>query len=109
MSDGLAPPDGGTLINLIVPADQLAAKRAEAETLPKVPLTDVDVNWLQVTHTVGGGGVVGRRFRLAACPEGACACERCTPVSSEARGLAGQALSTVARGVGFRLQLRHCR
>lgn len=75
MSDGLAPPDGGTLINLIVPADQLAAKRAEAETLPKVPLTDVDVNWLQVTHTVGGGGCRGASISTG-CMSGGRMCMR---------------------------------
>merc|ERR550514_271821 len=42
------PPDGGVPVNLIVPEAQLPAKLAEAATLPKVPLTDVDVNWLQV-------------------------------------------------------------
>ena len=47
-ASGLASPDGGELINRIVPDDQLAAKRAEAATLPMVPLTDIDVNWLQV-------------------------------------------------------------
>lgn len=46
--NGLAAPDGGTHVNQIVPADQLPAKLAEAATLPAVPLTDVDVNWLQV-------------------------------------------------------------
>ena len=45
---GLHPPDGGVPIDLIVPADQLPAKLAEAATLPKVPLTDYDINWLQV-------------------------------------------------------------
>ena len=45
---GLAAPDGGELVNQIVLADQLAAKTAEAATLPQVPLTDIDVNWLQV-------------------------------------------------------------
>lgn len=45
---GLAAPDGGELINLIVPDDQLQQKKAEAATLPMVPLTDIDVNWLQV-------------------------------------------------------------
>ena len=47
-ASGLAEPDGGELVNQIVPADQLAAKQAEAATLPQVPLTDLDVNWLQV-------------------------------------------------------------
>jgi len=47
-SSGLTAPDGGELINLIVPDDQLAAKKAEAATLAMVPMTDIDVNWLQV-------------------------------------------------------------
>jgi len=47
-ASGLAAPDGGQLINQIVPDDQLPAKLAEAAKLPKVPLTDIDVNWLQV-------------------------------------------------------------
>jgi len=48
MSDGLLPPDGGVPINLIVPPEQLSIKKAEALKLPMVPLTDTDVNWLQV-------------------------------------------------------------
>ena len=35
-------------INLIVSPEQLPLKMAEAATLPKVPLTDYDINWLQV-------------------------------------------------------------
>jgi len=45
---GLAAPDGGELVNCIVPTDQIPTKLAEAATLPSVPLTDLDVNWLQV-------------------------------------------------------------
>ena len=48
MSHGLHAADGGVDINLIVPAEQLPLKLAEAATLPKVPLTDYDINWLQV-------------------------------------------------------------
>ena len=47
-ASGLTAPDGGELVNMIVPPDQLAAKQLEASTLPMVPLTDLDVNWLQV-------------------------------------------------------------
>ena len=47
-ASGLASPDGGELVNLIVPQDQLPTKLAEAASLPSVPLTDLDVNWLQV-------------------------------------------------------------
>lgn len=49
---GLPYPDGDELVDLHVPASQKAAKTAEAATLPKVLLTDIDVNWLQ---TVGEG------------------------------------------------------
>ena len=48
MSHGLHAADGGVDINLIVPPEQLPLKLAEAATLPKVPLTDYDINWLQV-------------------------------------------------------------
>lgn len=48
IAKGLTAPDGGEHINLIVPSDQLPTKLAEAATLPMVPLTDLDVNWLQV-------------------------------------------------------------
>ena len=47
-SDGLHAPDGGSNVNQIVPPFLLSSKLAEAESLPKVPLTDVDTNWLQV-------------------------------------------------------------
>ena len=49
---GLPYPDGDELIDLHVPVDQRSAKQAEAETLPKALLTDIDVNWLQ---TIGEG------------------------------------------------------
>ena len=45
---GLPNPDGDEEIDLHVPADQRAEKLAEAETLPKVLITDLDLNWLQV-------------------------------------------------------------
>ena len=48
VSHGLHAADGGVDVNLIVPAEQLPIKLAEAATLPKVPLTDYDINWLQV-------------------------------------------------------------
>jgi len=49
---GLPSPDGGEIVDLIVPQEQLRARQLEAETLPKVLLTDIDLNWLQ---TVGEG------------------------------------------------------
>ena len=48
MPDGLPAADGGEAVNLVVPASALDARRAEAASLPRVPLTDIDVNWLQV-------------------------------------------------------------
>ena len=44
---GLPYPDGDEIIDLLVPASKVSALRAEAETLPKALLTDIDVNWLQ--------------------------------------------------------------
>jgi 3'-phosphoadenosine 5'-phosphosulfate synthase len=52
LPNGLPYPDGDELIDLQVPSSQVAAKKAEAEKLPKALLTDIDVNWLQ---TIGEG------------------------------------------------------
>ena len=49
---GLPYPDGDEIVDLHVPASQKETKTAEAAKLPKVLLTDIDVNWLQ---TVGEG------------------------------------------------------
>jgi len=49
---GLPYPDGDELIDLHVSDADRPKKTAEAETLPKVLLTDIDVNWLQ---TIGEG------------------------------------------------------
>lgn len=45
---GLAIPDGGSVIDLHVAPSLRAARVAEADTLPNVLLTDIDLNWLQV-------------------------------------------------------------
>jgi len=45
---GLPNPDGDEMIDLHVPAELRSERMAEAETLPKVLITDVDLNWLQV-------------------------------------------------------------
>lgn len=37
-----------TALDLLVPAAERTTKQAEAATLPRVLLRDVDVNWLQV-------------------------------------------------------------
>lgn len=47
LPEGLPYPDGDEIIDLLIPASQLKAKTAEAQTLPKVLLTDIDINWLQ--------------------------------------------------------------
>eukprot|EP00934_Nitzschia_sp_Nitz4_P008238 Nitzschia sp. Nitz4//scaffold367_size14546//1542//5103//NITZ4_008924-RA/size14546-snap-gene-0.3-mRNA-1//1//CDS//3329549321//8228//frame0 len=49
---GLPNPDGDLMVDMHVPAEQRAAKTIEAESLPKVLLTDIDLNWLQ---TIGEG------------------------------------------------------
>ena len=45
---GLPNPDGDIIVDLHVPAHLKAERRAEAETLPKVLITDIELNWLQV-------------------------------------------------------------
>lgn len=47
LPEGLPYPDGDEIVDLLVHADKRAAKLAEAATLPKALLTDIDVNWLQ--------------------------------------------------------------
>jgi 3'-phosphoadenosine 5'-phosphosulfate synthase len=47
LPNGLPYPDGDEIVDLLVHGDKLSAKKAEAATLPKVLLTDIDVNWLQ--------------------------------------------------------------
>ncbi len=44
---GLPYPDGDEIIDLLVSDADRASKKAEATTLPKALLTDIDVNWLQ--------------------------------------------------------------
>lgn len=52
LHNGLPYPDGDRIVDLLVKPDQVKSKRAEAETLPKALLTDIDLNWL---HTVADG------------------------------------------------------
>ena len=49
---GLPMPDGGEMVDLHVPHHLLPSKQSYAETLPRVLLTDIDINWLQ---TIGEG------------------------------------------------------
>ncbi|XP_020083766.1 ATP sulfurylase 2-like isoform X2 [Ananas comosus] len=44
----LIEPDGGELVDLVVPAAERAARRAEAAALPRVPAGAVDVEWAHV-------------------------------------------------------------
>lgn len=44
----LIEPDGGALVDLVVPESQRAAKAAEAEAMPKVRLSKIDVEWVHV-------------------------------------------------------------
>ncbi|KAK8642369.1 hypothetical protein V6N13_011715 [Hibiscus sabdariffa] len=44
----LIEPDGGVLVDLVVPESEREAKSVEAESLPKVWLTKIDVEWLHV-------------------------------------------------------------
>jgi 3'-phosphoadenosine 5'-phosphosulfate synthase len=48
----LPNPDGDLIVDRHVPDELKAAAKVEAETLPKVLLTDIDLNWLQ---TIGEG------------------------------------------------------
>ena len=45
---GLPNPDGDIVVDLHVPAELKATRMAEAATLPKVLITDIELNWLQV-------------------------------------------------------------
>ncbi|KAK9165214.1 hypothetical protein Scep_000405 [Stephania cephalantha] len=44
----LIDPDGGALVDLVVPERERAARRAEAEGMPKVRLGKIDLEWVHV-------------------------------------------------------------
>eukprot|EP00271_Cylindrocystis_brebissonii_P011645 TRINITY_DN29543_c0_g1_i1.p1 TRINITY_DN29543_c0_g1~~TRINITY_DN29543_c0_g1_i1.p1 ORF type:complete len:493 (-),score=108.10 TRINITY_DN29543_c0_g1_i1:894-2372(-) len=44
----LIAPDGGVLVDLVVPEAERAAKREEASTLPQVLINEIDVQWVHV-------------------------------------------------------------
>lgn len=48
VSASLITPDGGKLVDLIVSKDELPAKLAEAETLPKVTISQIDLEWVHI-------------------------------------------------------------
>lgn len=52
VKSSLIDPDGGALVDLVVPEADRAARAAEAKGLPRVPLTRIDLEWV---HVVGEG------------------------------------------------------
>ncbi|XWS25888.1 hypothetical protein CRYUN_Cryun27aG0106300 [Craigia yunnanensis] len=48
IKSSLIEPDGGVLIDMVVPESERGAKTAEAESMTKVRLTKVDVEWVHV-------------------------------------------------------------
>ncbi|KAM7521199.1 hypothetical protein LguiB_020161 [Lonicera macranthoides] len=48
IKSSLIDPDGGSLIDLVVPDTQRDLKVSEAEKLPKVKLTQIDLEWVHV-------------------------------------------------------------
>lgn len=48
IKSSLIEPDGGALVNRVVPESERAAKALEAESMPKVGLTQIDLEWVHV-------------------------------------------------------------
>ncbi|GLT92023.1 hypothetical protein SLE2022_098820 [Rubroshorea leprosula] len=48
IKSSLIEPDGGALVDLVVPESLRAAKTVEAESMPKVRLTKIDLEWVHV-------------------------------------------------------------
>ncbi|CDP07415.1 unnamed protein product [Coffea canephora] len=48
IKSSLIDPDGGSLVDLVVPERQRAAKISEAESMPKVKLSKIDLEWVHV-------------------------------------------------------------
>lgn len=48
IKSSLIDPDGGTLVNLVVPEIDRSPKTQEAEAMPKVTLTKIDLEWVHV-------------------------------------------------------------
>lgn len=44
----LIDPDGGVVVDLVVPESERASRVLEAEPLPKVKLTQIDLEWVHV-------------------------------------------------------------
>ncbi|XVF63716.1 hypothetical protein PTKIN_Ptkin09bG0108500 [Pterospermum kingtungense] len=48
IKSSLIEPDGGVLVDLVVPESEREAKTVEAQSMPKVRLTKIDVEWVHV-------------------------------------------------------------
>jgi 3'-phosphoadenosine 5'-phosphosulfate synthase len=48
IKSSLIDPDGGALVDLVVPESERGKKRSEAQAMPKVRLTKVDIEWVHV-------------------------------------------------------------
>ncbi|KAF9620794.1 hypothetical protein IFM89_014731 [Coptis chinensis] len=48
IKSSLIDPDGGPLVDLIVPENERGLKKVEAESLPKVKLSKIDIEWVHV-------------------------------------------------------------
>ncbi|KAI3942105.1 hypothetical protein MKW92_028552 [Papaver armeniacum] len=48
IKSSLIDPDGGPLVNLVVPKSERDLKRKEAESMPKVKITKIDLEWVHV-------------------------------------------------------------
>lgn len=48
IKSSLIEPDGGALVDLVVPESERGLKTTEAESMPKVQLTKIDLEWVHV-------------------------------------------------------------
>ncbi|KAF3498236.1 hypothetical protein DY000_02055166 [Brassica cretica] len=48
VKSSLIDPDGGELVELVVPDSEIELKKKEAESMPKVKLTKIDLEWVHV-------------------------------------------------------------
>ncbi|KAF5203225.1 Atp sulfurylase [Thalictrum thalictroides] len=48
IKSSLIDPDGGPLVDLVVPENERALKKVEAESMPKVKLSKIDLEWVHV-------------------------------------------------------------
>ncbi|KAJ7005528.1 hypothetical protein NC653_004986 [Populus alba x Populus x berolinensis] len=48
IKSSLIEPDGGVLVDVIVPESERGSKTLEAESMPKASLAKIDVEWVHV-------------------------------------------------------------